>query len=190
VIALCFICLSRTSRTTVERYDYGHITIGEFGRAPRPRTHAIASEFKGGRIQCQVVEDLVLERWRKLVWNIPFNGLSILGGGIDTAAIIGDDDLRRTTLGLMDEVIDAANKCGYSLEHAPAKQQMERTEAMGAYKPSTLLDCEARKPLEIAAIWGEPFRRAAAAGAATPRLELLYSLLRAPDQTRQRAGNV
>lgn len=188
--ALCFICLSRTSRTTVERYDYGQIAIGEFGRAPGPRTHAIASEFKRGGIQCQVVEDLALERWRKLVWNIPFNGLSILGGGIDTAAIIGDEDLRRTTLGLMDEVIDAANKCGYALGHAAAKQQMERTETMGAYKPSTLLDFEAGKPLEIEAIWGEPFRRAAAAEAVTPRLELLYSLLRALDQTRQRAGNV
>jgi 2-dehydropantoate 2-reductase len=90
----------------------------------------------------------------------------------------------------MDQVIDAANKCGYSLEHAAAKQQMERTETMGAYKPSTLLDFEARQPLEIEAIWGEPFRRAAAAGAATPRLELLYSLLRAFDQTRRRAGNI
>ena len=88
----------------------------------------------------------------------------------------------------MGEVIDAVSKCGYSLEHTVAKQQMERTETMGAYKPSTLLDFEARKPLEIEAIWGEPFRRAA--GAATPRLELLYSLLRALDQTRQRAGNV
>jgi 2-dehydropantoate 2-reductase len=136
------------------------------------------------------VEDLALERWRKLVWNIPFNGLSILGGGIDTAAIIGDEDLRRATLGLMDEVIDAASKCGYALEHAAAKQQMERTETMGAYKPSTWLDFEVGKPLELEAIWGEPFRRAAAAGAATPRLELLYSLLRALDQTRQRAGNV
>jgi 2-dehydropantoate 2-reductase len=90
----------------------------------------------------------------------------------------------------MDEVIDAANKCGYALEHTAAKQQMERTETMGAYKPSTLLDFEAGKPLEIEAIWGEPFRRAAAAGAATPRLELLYSRLRALDQTRQRAGDV
>jgi 2-dehydropantoate 2-reductase len=90
----------------------------------------------------------------------------------------------------MDEVIDAANKCGYLLEHAAAKQQMERTETMGAYKPSTLLDFKARKSLEIGAIWGEPFRRGAAAGAATPRLELLYSLLRALDQTRRRAGNI
>ena len=31
--AICFICLSRTSRTEVERYDYGHIVIGEY-RSP------------------------------------------------------------------------------------------------------------------------------------------------------------
>jgi hypothetical protein len=34
----------------------------------------------------------------------------MLAGGIDTAAILQDKDLRRTTLGLMDEVIEAANK--------------------------------------------------------------------------------
>src|SRR5437660_8338402 len=82
---LCFICLNRISRTLVERYDYGHIVIGEYGRAPRLRTKEVAAEFARGGVQCSVVEDLALERWRKLVWNIPFNGLSILSGGIDTA---------------------------------------------------------------------------------------------------------
>jgi hypothetical protein len=38
---------------------------------------------------------------QKLVWNVPFNGLSILAGGIDPAAILQDEDLRRTTLGPM-----------------------------------------------------------------------------------------
>ncbi len=28
---LCFICLTRPSRTEVQRYDYGHIVIGEYG---------------------------------------------------------------------------------------------------------------------------------------------------------------
>ena len=58
---------------------------------------------------------------------------------------------------------------------------------MGAYKPSTLLDFEARKPLEIEAIWGEPLRLAASAGAALPRLEMIYSLLKTLDQTMRRA---
>src|SRR6266568_786751 len=75
---LCFICLSRISRTLVERYDYGHIVIGEHGRAPQSRTNAIASEFRRCDVECSIVEDLALERWYKLVWNIPFNGLSIL----------------------------------------------------------------------------------------------------------------
>ena len=85
---LCFICLSRVSRTEVERYDYGHIMIGEYESKPSERTHAIALHFSGCGIKCSVAEDLALEHWRKLVWNIPFNGLSILAGGIDTATIL------------------------------------------------------------------------------------------------------
>src|SRR6266446_4109978 len=71
---LCFICLSRVSRTEIERYDYGHIVIGEYERAPQLRTREVAEEFTRGGVECSVVENLALERWRKLVWNIPFNG--------------------------------------------------------------------------------------------------------------------
>lgn len=181
---LCFICLVRTSRTLVERYDYGHISIGEFDRAPLPRTRQVAAEFEASGIKCNVVENLALERWRKLVWNIPFNGLSILAAGIDTGQILADETLRQATLATMEEVIDAAKRCGFALEKSAAAEQMKRTESMGAYKPSTLLDFEAGKPLEIEAIWGEPFRRACAAGASAPRLELIYSLLKHVDQKR------
>jgi 2-dehydropantoate 2-reductase len=178
---LCFICLNRISRTEIERYDYGHIILGEYGRVSQPRTHEVAAEFKRAGVTCSVTEDLLLERWRKLVWNIPFNGLSILAGGIDTSAILTDEALRRATLALMDEVIFAANKCGYQLPDSAALEQIKRTETMGAYKPSTLLDWEAGRPLEIEAIWGEPLRRATAAGAPAPRLEIVYALLKALD---------
>lgn len=182
---LCFICLSRISRTAVERYDYGHITIGEFNREPLPRTHAVAEEFRQSGIDCTVAPNLALERWRKLVWNIPFNGLSILAGGLDTAAMLRDEQMHQTTAAIMDEVIEAANRCGYPLERTAATEQMKRTETMGAYKPSTLLDFEAGRSLEIEPIWGEPFRRAAAAGAQTPRMQMLYSLLKSLDELRQ-----
>src|SRR5437667_6646293 len=182
---LCFICLSRVSRTEIERYDYGHIVIGEYGRKPSERTHAIASQFLTCGIKCTVAADIALEHWRKLVWNIPFNGLSILAGGIDTAAILADEALYRVTLALMDEVIDAAKKCGHALERAAAGDQIKRTKEMGEYEPSTLLDWEASKPLEIEAIWGEPQRRAAAVGAKTPRLEMIYALLKSLDAKRR-----
>jgi 2-dehydropantoate 2-reductase len=178
---LCFVCLNRVSRGVIELYDPGRVAVGEYGGHPRPRTHDVAWEFKRCGVVCSVVEDLALERWRKLVWNIPFNGLSVAAGGVDTEAILSDDHLRGECLALMDEVILAANRCGFPLPAAAALEQIKRTESMGAYKPSTLIDFQAGRPLEIEAIWGEPLRRAAVAGALTPRLQELYERLKALD---------
>jgi 2-dehydropantoate 2-reductase len=182
--ALCFVCLNRVSPGVIELYDPGRVAIGEYDRPPQLRTQDVADEFKRCGVVCDVVENLTLERWRKLVWNIPFNGLSVAAGGIDTQAILSDAHLRSECVALMDEVIRAANKCGFPLPAAAAFEQIKRTESMGAYKPSTLIDFQAGRPLEIEAIWGEPLRRASAAGADTPRLQTLYEKLRAID-TRQ-----
>ena len=178
---LCFVCLNRIAPGIIEHYDVGRVVIGEFAGYPLARTHDIAWEFKRCGVVCTVAENIGLERWRKLVWNIPFNGLSVVAGGLDTAAILADDALRARTLALMDEVISAANKCGYPLPRAAALEQIKRTHTLGAYKPSTLIDYEAKRPLEIEAIWGEPLRRARVAGCAMPELEQLYHELKQID---------
>jgi 2-dehydropantoate 2-reductase len=49
---------------------------------------------------------------------------------------------------------------------------------MGAYQPSSLIDFLAGREVEVEAIWGEPLRRAQAAGAAMPHLEKLYARLK------------
>jgi 2-dehydropantoate 2-reductase len=174
---LCFIAVERHSKGDVERYDYGLIILGEVGRPAMERTHQIAAEFVRAGVKCSVTDNLELERWRKLIWNIPFNGLSIVAGGIDTAAIVGDPNLRQLSLDLMNEVIAAANKCGYALPSDAWREHMKRTDSMPGFKPSTLTDWENGKPLEIEAIWGEPLRRGAAAGAQMSRTEMIYSLL-------------
>ncbi|MEP6777245.1 MAG: 2-dehydropantoate 2-reductase [Chthoniobacterales bacterium] len=185
---LCFVCLNRVSPKLIEHYDHGRVAIGEFSGPPRERTHQITEMFKRSGVNCRVVEDLSLERWRKLVWNIPFNGLSVAAGGIDTEAMLADEDLRELLRSLMDEVIAAANQCGHALPASEGVHQIERTESMGQYKPSTLIDFERGKPLEIEAIWGEPLRRAAAAGAKTPQLELLYAILKSLNQKLLRSA--
>lgn len=178
---LCFVCLNRVSRGVIESYGQGRLAIGEYKDGPQPRTHDVVWEFKRCGVVCSVVENLTLERWRKLVWNIPFNGLSITGGGIDTAAILADENLRALTLALMEEVIAAANKCGFPLPAKTILEEMKRTASLGAYKPSTLIDYQAGRPLELEAIWGEPLRRAVRAGVAMLHLENLYAELKALD---------
>lgn len=176
---LCFICLNRVSRGVIEHYGYGHIVLGEYQRSSQPRTHEIAAAFKRSGVPCEVVENLALERWRKLIWNVPFNGLSVVTGGKDTASILSDPDLRSECLALMQEIILAANKCGFPLPAEAADELVKRTESMGAYKTSTLIDFEAGRPLEIEAIWGEPLRQATAGGVPAPRLQALYEKLTA-----------
>ncbi|PYK30007.1 MAG: 2-dehydropantoate 2-reductase [Verrucomicrobia bacterium] len=184
---LCFIAVDRHSKTEVERYAYGDVLLGELAGPPQPRTQQVAAEFTRAGINCRVTDDLARDRWRKLIWNIPFNGLSILAGGIDTAEILGNEHFRELTLALMEEIIAAANQCGLVLESDAWRKHIERTERLEkGYKPSTLQDWEAGKPLEIEAIWGEPARRAAAAGAQMPRTELLYVMLNKLDQLRAR----
>ncbi|MDP9004249.1 MAG: 2-dehydropantoate 2-reductase [Verrucomicrobiota bacterium] len=183
---LCFICLNRVSRGVIEHYGEGRLSIGEYSGGPKPRTHDVIWEFKRCGVVGSVVENLALERWRKLVWNIPFNGLSVTSGGIDTAAILADEHLHARTLALMEEVIAAANRCGFPLPPETASDQIERTRTLGEYKPSTLIDFQAGRPLEIEAIWGEPLRRAKAAGASTPHLEELYAELKQLDQIHRR----
>jgi 2-dehydropantoate 2-reductase len=184
---LCFVGLNRIAPGVIEHYAADRIILAEYTGYPKPRTHDVSWEFKRCGVVCTVAEDLGVERWRKLVWNIPFNGLAVAAGGLDTAQITGDEQLRLRALALMEEVIAGANACGFPLPTAVALKQLQATATMRPYKPSTLIDYEAGKPLELEAIWGEPLRRATAAGANMPELARLYAQLKELDAARATA---
>lgn len=175
---LCFVCLNRVGSGVVEHYGHGTITIGEFGRDPQPRTRQLVEDFRQSGIIARLADDLAGERWRKLVWNIPFNGLSIAAGKITTDRILADPGLILLARNLMAEVIDAAGASGYRIDHDFIDEQIKRTWNMGAYKPSSLIDFAEGRAVEVESIWGEPYRRGLSKGANVSRLETLYFLLK------------
>ncbi len=175
---LCFVCLNRAAPGVIEHIDHGTISIGEFTGGPQPRTAGIVADFLRAGIEAKAVENLITERWRKLLWNIPFNGLAIAAGGATVADVLADEGLRASARALMGEAIDAARRLGHEIPESFADFQIERSHTMGAYRPSSLIDWDLGRPVEVEAIWGEPLRQGLAAGAEMPRLELLYRLLR------------
>jgi 2-dehydropantoate 2-reductase len=175
---LCFVCLNRTGPGIIHHLGAGAVSIGEFTGLPQPRTHEIASEFKRSGIVCSVKPDIAHEHWKKLVWNIPFNGLSIAAGGIDVARILADDGLKLRTRQLMREVIHCAKKLGHDLPISLVEDQINATLPMGPYKPSSLIDYLDGREVEVEAIWGEPLNRAKEAGVDTPELERLYQTIK------------
>lgn len=175
---LCFVCLNRVEPGVVRHIAHGHVEMGEFSGLPLPRTHEVQGEFKRCGVVCSVSENLGLSRWRKLVWNVPFNGLAIAAGGIDVARILADEDLLYLTRQLMDEIIGAARALGYEIPTSFADRNIENTRTMGDYKPSSLIDFLEGRDVEVEPIWGEPVRRGFNAGAPVGRLETLYRLIR------------
>ncbi len=176
--ALCFVCLNRTSPGIIVHFDAGSISIGEFRRPASDRARAVAEAFVSAGVESRAVENLVTERWRKLLWNIPFNGLSIVAFGATVDMVLADDGLRKLARDLMTEVLDAARRLGHEIPDDFADWQIERSYSMGAYKPSSMLDWFEKRPVEVEAIWGEPWRQGAGAGASLPRMEMLYELLK------------
>lgn len=176
--AICYIGAMRTAPGVVECTFPGLMMLGEFGRPASDRTRAIAALFAKAGVKGEVHDNLEEQRWRKLVWNVPFNGIAIAAGGITTDVIMADEGLRTLARRLMEEIVETAAKFGHQIPRSFMDLQFERTEKTGRYRPSSLVDFQEGRLVELEEIWGEPVRRAKKVGAAVPRLEMLYWLLR------------
>jgi len=183
---LCFLCASKVGPGHIRHLDYGYITLAEYDSRHRPkgiteRMRAIGGDFQAAGIRINYAEDLVLARWKKLVWNIPFNGLSVVLDAT-TDRIMANEHSRTLAEGLMREVAAAAGAAaGRDVPEAFIRSQLDDTAQMAPYSPSMLLDCRAGRPMEIEAIFGAPLRAAVAAGCPSPQIETMYRLLKFMD---------
>lgn len=178
---LCFLCANKTGPGHIRHLDYGLITLGEYSASDTPggitaRLKQVGEDFEQSRIPIQLVEDLALARWKKLVWNIPFNGLSVLHDAL-TDELISDPETRLLCETLMMEVVAAAAVCARPIEQSFIHKMMENTQKMKPYAPSMKLDYERGNPMEIESIYGNPIRAAKAKGVSMPETENIYHQL-------------
>jgi 2-dehydropantoate 2-reductase len=174
--ALCFVGVNRVAPGEVVCSEEGYVEIGEFGRTAGERTQAVAEVFVAAGVKARVRDSLLGARWRKLVWNVPFNGLTVALGGVTSDETLREPANEARVRALVREVQAIARAEGVEIEDAFLDNQVERTRSM-RYKPSTMLDWLAGRPLEIEPIWGEPLRRAKRLGMLVPELERLHAEL-------------
>lgn len=179
---LAFVCINRVAPGELEKYIPGSVRMGEMTGPAQERLHDLAARFMRAGVDCAAVDSLDTALWRKLVWNVPFNGLTIAAGGVTTDAVLARPDLLERVWLLMQEVRVAAAAHGVAIAESFLQRQIDATYPMGAYKPSSLVDFLAGRSVEVEAIWGEPARRARAAGVAVPNLAALYQELKSKCQ--------
>jgi len=188
---LCFLCSYKVGPGHICHLDYGTITLGEYDQDYKAigitdRLHKIAADFKRAHIPIKMSEDLLLSRWKKLIWNIPYNGLSVV---LDarTDELMANPDTLILVKEIMGEVIAGAKSCDRIIPDDFIPQMLEYTQKMKPYRTSMKIDYDESRPLEVEAIFGNPIRVAQQAGIKLPQIEVLYRMLKFMDVQRQEA---
>ncbi len=179
---LCFICTHRAAPGVIEHQALGAVNLGyHSGPARAGESLAIVEEgaelFRSAGLESVAMADLQQARWQKLVWNVPYNGLSVLLGA-GTTRLMANADSRALILELMREVVQGAAACGQVLPEGYPEKLLATTERMPDYLPSMYHDFQHKRPLELQAIYAAPLAAAAATGCELPKMRMLHQALR------------
>jgi 2-dehydropantoate 2-reductase len=174
--SLAFVAVGRGAPGRVNHLSLGSLILGRYPSGVTPAAQALAAAFEAGKVPCKLTENVVGARWQKAVWNAVFNPISILGGVLDTDAMLRTDAEVQFARRSMQEVCDVAQAAGHPQSPGLVDQMLTTTKAMPAYKTSMALDYENRRPMEIEAIIGNTVRAARKVGVATPNLDAIYAL--------------
>jgi 2-dehydropantoate 2-reductase len=179
VAGLCFVCINRLAPAVIDTTLAGYVRMAAAQGPVNPAVETCVATFAAAGVDCQAEASLESVLWKKLCWNIPFNGLSIAGGSITTDLILAHPGLNDRAYVLMKEVQAAAAARGHGFEDAHIKRQFVVTVGMGPYRPSSLIDFMEGREVEVEGIWGEPLRRGQAAGVKMPETEKLVAEIKA-----------
>lgn len=179
---LCFICAHRSDLGVIEHQALGGVNLGyHSGSAGHEAQQALLEEgvamFRAAGVDSNPAANLAQARWQKLVWNMPYNGLSVLLGA-GTASLMADPDSRALVRAIMLEACGAAAACGHPMPEVLVDRMMASTDHLPDYLPSMYHDHAHGRPMELDAIYAAPLSAAAEAHFAMPKTEMLYQALR------------
>ncbi|MFN3605475.1 MAG: ketopantoate reductase family protein [Leptonema sp. (in: bacteria)] len=183
---LAFTCIHRISSNEIHHIDYGNIKIGSLEKNHHSYAKEITKIFLNAGIQCEFVTNLRKARWEKLLWNVAFNTLSVIGLNVTTDLLVASKDTRILSENLMKEILAISEKEKNSCGRNKIKEMIHKTIKMKPYKTSMLIDYENHKPLEIEGILGEPIKLAEKYKIPTPYLKFCYHILKFLDEQNRK----
>ena len=174
----CFLCSNKVAPGHIRHLDFGRIVFGSLRQdsIAADRMPQIESDLVSAGVDAQRSEDLLMVRWRKLMWNIPFNGLSVALDA-STKEIVDQPDAAALAEAIIAEVYDGATACGAKIDPNWKEKTMANTRAMVPYDSSMRLDFLAEREMELETIFARPLEDARKAGCPMPRVEMLHQQL-------------
>jgi 2-dehydropantoate 2-reductase len=177
ISCIAFIAVSKISPGIIHHQAFGKIIIGDYPQGNCAKTKILFDLFNQSQTPCLLTENIKLERWKKLIWNIGFNPTSVLAGRADTSKMLANQATKTVIEKIMSEVETLAKADGCPLPENIVEKNINDTLTMPAYKTSMLLDFEAKREMEVEAILGNTLRFAESKNIDVPYIRTFYGLL-------------
>ncbi|KAJ5278841.1 Ketopantoate reductase ApbA/PanE [Penicillium angulare] len=164
--------------------DPDHFHIGAFHNPrldvqhEKERLEAFTTAYNGSKaVNAVPVDDIMLYRWRKIIWNGTYNPICAITQ-LDNAAVRrcgGEYSLIRPA---MAEMAAIAKADGYDLGENIVDEMVNKTPIELCFRPSMLVDIDKGNPVEVEVILGNALRIAREKGVQTPILDNTYRFLK------------
>jgi 2-dehydropantoate 2-reductase len=158
------------------------LVIGALDLERKEEVLKTASLLNTAGVETYSSENIMLVKWKKLLWNVTFNPLSaVIESKVGT--ILDDAGLRRTAERICQEAIAVARRAGVPLEEDAWEEIMAQGEIGRNHETSMLQDKRKGKQMEIESICGYIVRKGIELDVETPVLETVYSVLKEMERT-------
>lgn len=136
----------------------------------------LKDELNASKIECEIVVNIKLELWKKLIINNGVNAICALLE-IKTGELTDNENLSFIVYNLMQETAAAAKAKGVHVSLKDVKEMFEIIKQFDSIKPSMLVDKEHKRKLEIDEICGVVLRCSEAQNINAPYTKTISYLL-------------
>jgi 2-dehydropantoate 2-reductase len=162
----------------IVEHAYGlQLLLGEPDGRPSPRLEAAVEALAQAGFKSSVAADIRTEAWRKLLYNVAINPVSLVTG-LACDAIHADPALRSLLASMVEEASCVAAALGRPVP-VDVAQVVAGFGAIGAFRTSMLQDHDAGRAPEVEPILGAVVELAARCGVPAPNLADVLARARA-----------
>lgn len=173
---VAYICTLKTAPGVVTHLGKGELSVGNFSCRDTEKVSRMVDEMCRSGIKARQ-EDYQAMRWKKAVWNMPFNGMTVAVGAETSRSLAESPSISGLVHKLMLEVTGAARACGVEVGDDYADKMMEMTRRMPQFASSMKFDYDHHRPLELHYLYERPMEEARRHGYDMPLMGMLAAEL-------------
>ncbi|MCP5155798.1 MAG: 2-dehydropantoate 2-reductase [Ectothiorhodospiraceae bacterium] len=156
--------------------------VGELGGGASARARRVAETFTAAGLDTRASDDIMRDKWKKLLANIGFSALSAITD-LSSREIMGVAELRATVMAAVEEARLVAAACGHVLDPAESREMLMRVAVAeaggtGDAKSSACTDLRNGRRTEVDFISGAVVRLGARHRIPTPVNQTLVAAVK------------